>query len=232
MTSFILISPTPELGKKESLHLCIERAIDPLDITFLNPSSEKDGGNISLKIKDVHGMIEKASLKPIKSTMKAIILIQAELLTIPAQNALLKLLEEPPEHTILILETETPDALLPTIRSRCSIITLQERKESLPAEKKKILQTQIEQLTSQSIGDALKLAEQLTKKKDEALPWIKQMILYLRLEMLHRISKEENVQNYARNISTLLQAQKNITTTNANPRLLFEQLFLRIRANR
>lgn len=42
----------------------------------------------------------------------------------PAQNALLKLLEEPPEYAVFLLLTENPDALLPTVRSRCTMLSM------------------------------------------------------------------------------------------------------------
>ena len=49
---------------------------------------------------------------------------EANLMTTPAQNALLKLLEEPPENTSFYLTCQSASMLLPTVRSRCQIITL------------------------------------------------------------------------------------------------------------
>ena len=57
-------------------------------------------------------------------TRRAIVIEQAHLLTIEAQNALLKLLEEPPAGTVLVLTAASGQALLPTICSRAQIITL------------------------------------------------------------------------------------------------------------
>ena len=53
---------------------------------------------------------------------KIYIINQAESMTIEAQNALLKTLEEPPEYAIIILITSNKEALLDTIKSRCEII--------------------------------------------------------------------------------------------------------------
>jgi DNA polymerase-3 subunit delta' len=50
---------------------------------------------------------------------KVFIVDEAELLAGPAQNAVLKFLEEPPDRTVVILVTSSEEALLPTIRSRC-----------------------------------------------------------------------------------------------------------------
>jgi len=58
-------------------------------------------------------------LQPLGGTMKIGIVDDAHMLTVAAQNALLKTLEEPPPRSLLILVANNPDALLPTVRSRC-----------------------------------------------------------------------------------------------------------------
>ncbi len=60
-----------------------------------------------------------AVVAPNEALRKVYILREADHMNIAAQNALLKVLEEPPGHTSFILCTATADALLPTIRSRC-----------------------------------------------------------------------------------------------------------------
>jgi DNA polymerase III subunit delta' len=58
-------------------------------------------------------------LRPVRGSVKVAVIDDAHMLTVAAQNALLKTLEEPPERSLLILVANTPDALLPTVRSRC-----------------------------------------------------------------------------------------------------------------
>src|SRR4030095_13829874 len=53
---------------------------------------------------------------------KAFVIEQAELMTAGAQNAMLKTLEEPSQRTSIILLTDQPGCLLPTIRSRCQFV--------------------------------------------------------------------------------------------------------------
>jgi DNA polymerase-3 subunit delta' len=60
-----------------------------------------------------------AQLQPVRGRLKAAIIDEAHMLTVAAQNALLKTLEEPPDRSLLILVAHNPDALLATVRSRC-----------------------------------------------------------------------------------------------------------------
>jgi len=67
----------------------------------------------------VHRMRLRLALQPVRASRKVGIIDQAELLSLEAQDALLKTLEEPPGTATLILLTINPDALVPTILSRC-----------------------------------------------------------------------------------------------------------------
>jgi DNA polymerase-3 subunit delta' len=67
-------------------------------------------------------VIDPAGRKAAMGRGKAFIIEQAELMNPQAQNALLKTLEEPAGRTVVILLTDQPGALLPTIRSRCQLI--------------------------------------------------------------------------------------------------------------
>lgn len=71
------------------------------------------------KIEEVRGLIHQVSLKPVESRYKTFLLERADTMREEAANALLKVLEEPPGETVIFLITETSEALLPTIRSRC-----------------------------------------------------------------------------------------------------------------
>lgn len=56
---------------------------------------------------------------------RAVIVDSAEYLNASSQNALLKILEEPPKKTVLILTTSQPGSFLPTIRSRCRMVHME-----------------------------------------------------------------------------------------------------------
>jgi len=70
-------------------------------------------------IDDVRSIQDAAKYFPIKADYKFYIVDEVHMLTIQAFNALLKILEEPPEYLIFILATTNPERIPPTIVSRC-----------------------------------------------------------------------------------------------------------------
>ncbi len=73
----------------------------------------------SIGIDLIRGIIEAVSKHPYEGRHTVVILNEAHLATAEAQNAFLKLLEEPPTSSVLVLVTRFPDRLLPTVLSRC-----------------------------------------------------------------------------------------------------------------
>ena len=80
-------------------------------------------------------------IRPYSSKYKIYIVPHADKMSVQAQNALLKTIEEPPEYAVIILLTENAEILLPTIRSRCVILKLRNIKDQLI---KKYLMEQME----------------------------------------------------------------------------------------
>ena len=70
-------------------------------------------------------------IKPYSSPYKIYIIPDADLLSVQAQNALLKTIEEPPEYVVFFLLTENVESLLPTIMSRCVMLKLRNIKTTL-----------------------------------------------------------------------------------------------------
>jgi DNA polymerase-3 subunit delta' len=80
---------------------------------LVNPSSEE-----SIGIDQVRDIKYFLSKQPAASFYRTVIIDNAEVLTDQAQNALLKISEEPPPHGLIILIVANPESLLPTLRSR------------------------------------------------------------------------------------------------------------------
>ncbi len=79
----------------------------------------------SIKINQIRLLQEKISEKPIISNKKVYIINNSDLMTVEAQNCLLKTLEEPPEYAVIILVLSNENKLLSTIKSRCTKIAFQ-----------------------------------------------------------------------------------------------------------
>jgi DNA polymerase-3 subunit delta' len=73
----------------------------------------------SIKIDPVREVIERAQYRPFEGRRRVVVIDDADALMPAAQNALLKILEEPPSSSVFALVSAMPDALLPTVRSRC-----------------------------------------------------------------------------------------------------------------
>jgi DNA polymerase-3 subunit delta' len=91
----------------------IERGAHP-DVIVLEP-----GDTGTIKIDEVRDVVQKAGYRPFEGRRRVVIVNEADALVDAAQNALLKTLEEPPSASVFILVSSMPDALLPTVLSRC-----------------------------------------------------------------------------------------------------------------
>lgn len=78
----------------------------------------------SFGVEDVRNLINEVNKKPFESNKKVIIIHKGNKLTIQAQNALLKTIEEPPIGVYIIILCENLELILDTIKSRCEIYKL------------------------------------------------------------------------------------------------------------
>src|SRR5258708_3699360 len=99
MVTFLILANTQSQRDTHVLALLTKQHIHPLDIAIL----ETQG---SIGIEDIRNFQKQMMLKPIKGIEKAAYIKNAHTLTIQAQNALLKTLEEPPANTYIFLAAE------------------------------------------------------------------------------------------------------------------------------
>ena len=86
---------------------------------YFEVSSKKS----SIGVDDIREqVIEQMDIKPYRSKYKIFIIAEAEKMTLQAQNALLKTIEEPPSYGIVILVTKNPSKIISTVHSRCARI--------------------------------------------------------------------------------------------------------------
>ncbi|HIQ06584.1 MAG TPA: DNA polymerase III subunit delta', partial [Anaerolineae bacterium] len=83
-----------------------------------------EAAGTTIRIDQIRELRQEAVLSPVEGRYKVFILPEMERATAAAANALLKTLEEPPPHVVLLLTATRRDALLPTITSRCQMVNL------------------------------------------------------------------------------------------------------------
>lgn len=119
------------IGKKtfalELANLVTEESMP--DVLFVSPAGSDSGQSIA--IEEVRKIKNFVSFRPHNAEYKFIIIDDADFMTIEAQNALLKILEEPSASSILVLISAYPEALLPTVFSRCQEIKFFPHKRGL-----------------------------------------------------------------------------------------------------
>ena len=87
-------------------------------------SIDVEEGHGRIQIEQIRGFEQRVALTAVGGRLKVAMLPSAHLLTENAANALLKTLEQPPPHTLIMLAAPTLDAILPTVASRCSHLRL------------------------------------------------------------------------------------------------------------
>ncbi len=120
-----------------------------------------------IKVEDVRDVAAFLAKKSFNDSWRVVIVDSADDLNTSSANALLKILEEPPLKSILLLISHNPGKLLPTIRSRCAKLALKPLKETETAsllrryrpELKEAEVQGLAQIAAGSIGRALKYAD-------------------------------------------------------------------------
>ncbi|MBL0060139.1 MAG: hypothetical protein IPP40_01225 [bacterium] len=125
-------TPGSETFSKELSKLREKLASDPYvsaDLAELSTSESKAARRKSatgskIRVADSRELLHDAYRKPYQAKRAVYILLNADNMVREAQNALLKLLEEPPTSAILLLTASNLQAVLPTVRSRCQPVKL------------------------------------------------------------------------------------------------------------
>lgn len=159
-----------------------------------------------LGIKESHTVKQFLSLKPYSAKVKIVIIEQAGNLTTDAQNALLKVLEEPPEHSIIILGADSPQQLLETVLSRCQIQVL----ENQDSPSGNLVFKEIENLEKMSFEERFLIIENLEQKKEflESLIYFYSNKFHrgeVELKLMQQLLQAERWANQSGNLRTILE---------------------------
>ncbi len=198
-------------------------------------------------IDHIRELKERVFLPPVEGKMSVFILDEVHMLTTPAFNALLKILEEPPDHAIFILATTEPEKIPATVISRCQVLRFRQAQDeeiidvlSRIAKKEKLETTKpalslIAHLAEGSFRDAIKYLELATIDHQLKIDQIEKLVgksmeaeakhfleLILRKNQLDLTAFFQNLRNQNANEKVFLTAFVH---------LLYQQLLLNIQSS-
>lgn len=185
MQSRIIISNIQNL----SIELAKERLLEYSDLSESKEVFEVNEDK-SIGIDVVRQIKSYISVKPLAGEHKVIIVWHAEKLTIPAQNAFLKIIEEPADFVQIILQTQNPSTLIETIRSRCLVnhfLLEEESSSSLDS-------SQLSEVLNKSYAEKISFSDTLSKDKEKTTEWLNQSISILR-QVLRQSPSKTNLYN-------------------------------------
>lgn len=180
------------------------------DLLYLKKGT-KLGINEAKKIK------EHFSLKPYAAEGRIVVLEDASEMTLEAQNALLKTIEELPPEAIFIFGTTSDANLLPTIISRCQIVKLNFATKQ--GEKSGLFK--YEQDLQQLLGSDIPSRFQYIEKLQEKEEFLHYMVHYFR-EQLHHSESRQTLKGF---LEKLLRSEE-WAKQNVNIRAILEYLML------
>jgi DNA polymerase III gamma/tau subunit len=176
MHAFLVVGGTQ--GQREKRAQKFTQEIHPMDTIVLSPDP-------SIGIENVRKLNQKLFLKPSYSPLKATLIYQADKMTIAAQNAFLKTLEEPPGACLIVLTAPNTELLAPTLVSRCQIITLPPKAQIRLTNEDLVSSLKAaEEILKGQIGKQLALSEKISQDRHEAIVWLKMQTVLWRYLLL------------------------------------------------
>jgi len=86
------------------------------DVLWIEPEGAQ------IRIEQIRDLQQRVAYRPLEGSRRCVVLDRAHDMTLPAANALLKVLEEPPEGNVMVLIARSTSVLPPTVVSRCHVI--------------------------------------------------------------------------------------------------------------
>lgn len=192
----------------------------------------------AIRIEQTRKLISKLFLEKFEGEYKIAILQGCEAMRDEAANNLLKTLEEPPEHTVFLLLTESESSVLPTVRSRCRIVNLRgEGIDALDDENRQQYLQQAEQLLQGlsvlPLYKVLRLTAEWEKDREEALAFVGALSHVLMGAFKSSFGREGEFFLSAQPAAILKAAEQTQTAmeqlkANVNMKACLDMLFLRL----
>lgn len=205
--SFLILgNPTNTQSEVEKLSKIIK--VDLLktspDVFIIEPQK------LSISIEQIRELKGNIYQKPFGGKFKLILIKNADKMTLAAQNALLKIFEEPPVHAIIVLISKNKESILETLRSRA--VTIVSKKE------KQMNKTEIVN------GDLETLLSRVSEIENPG-KWLDAEIENIHNALIARIIAKQSCRSEQTALVKCIEAKKMITA-NVNPKyVLFNLIF-------
>lgn len=227
MHSFAIISNSIKIQKTETEKILNEFKISKFDLISIT-----DANNT---IKDVRNAEKLLTLNASRYKPQALVVESIEKLSQEAQQALLKTLEEPPKNTIIIIEANSHDGVLPTILSRTHIIYKSGKLALTEKENKEITSFWLKIIKNGSISNRLSASAIIAStysERSDLESWIDKQIIFFRSLLLKRVgditTKKTLTPMNITQIIKLLIFSKKYNQANINMKLLIDHLFIHL----
>lgn len=207
------------------------------DLLIIKPEFAGKTANATIKIEKIRQLIRFLSLSPHSLGIKIAVIQAAHNLNQESANALLKTLEEPPKNSLILLISDKPSLILPTILSRCQKIRIAGIAYQINPKSQKLF----EQLVQGSVSEQFQLCSDLAERQKSLARVLNDWLVLIRDELLRqnqladytlnqnevklgkiaKLNRQELIDLIGQIIAT-----KNSLKRNVNPKLALENLAL------
>jgi len=197
---------------------------------------ERGREDTRVRIGQIRALQQALQLRGGEGGHRVAVIADAEWLNAEAQNALLRVLEEPPPATTLVLVADTPAGLLATVRSRCQKVALREE-DTDPLTDPEHAETlgRLEAIARAGVPELLAWAEEYRGARAVAAQGVEDLLMLASAWLSRRIATAVQQPNYdvrrpLQACRTLSNCRKSLVQRNANPRMVAERALLAVRA--
>lgn len=192
-----------------------------------------------VRIAQIRALQAQLRFRSAPSARRAALIEGAEWLNVEAQNALLRVLEEPPPDTTLVLVASTAAGLLATLRSRCQRVAFPVRRcDAFPSpdapESVVALAARLDGLGGLGVPDILDWAEEYRGGRAEAGAGVEELLETATAWLHHRMTQQaaEGELDFGPTLdafATVRAARRGFVQRNANPQMVAERTLLALR---
>lgn len=196
---------------------------------------ERGGDDTRVRIGQIRALQHALRVSAGEGGRRVAVIADAEWLNQEAQNALLRLLEEPPPRTSLVLVTASPAGLLATVRSRCQRVALPpDRRDPLAPPEAASWVGRLDGLPRAPLVDLLDWAEEFRGPRAPAAEqleaWLALASAWLRRRIGERVGLGRGVRSELDAARVLSECRQALVQRNANPQMTAERALIALQS--